>query len=122
VLRKTVSKRRRSELSELNDELRRRRHLPIPEQARWLRKVAQGHLNYYAVPGNLEAVSDFIYELRRLWMIALVRRSQKTRMSWTKFSRLAARWPPGDCPEFATCTHTRTSALLSPTQGRSPVP
>jgi len=28
----------------------------------------------------------------------------------------------GDCPEFATCTHTRTSALLSPTQGRSPVP
>src|SRR5215471_7893878 len=58
------------------------------------RKVAQGHLNYHAVPGNLEAVSDFIYELRRLWMKALRRRSQKTRMSWTRFSRLAAGWLP----------------------------
>ena len=92
--RKTVSKRRRSKLSKLNDELKRRRHLPIPEQVRWLKSVAQGHLNYYAVPGNLEAVSDFIYELRRLWMKALRRRSQKTRMSWTRFSRLAAGWLP----------------------------
>jgi RNA-directed DNA polymerase len=32
VLRKTVSKRRRSKLREFNDELKRRRHLPIPEQ------------------------------------------------------------------------------------------
>src|SRR5262249_6177719 len=76
------------------DELKRRRHLPIPEQGKWLRSVAQGHLNYYAVPGNLEAVSDFIYELRRLWMKALRRRSQKTRMSWTRYSRLAAGWLP----------------------------
>jgi RNA-directed DNA polymerase len=90
VLRKTVSKRRRSKLPEFKDELKRRRHLAILEQGRWLRSVAQGHLNYYAVPGNLGAVSDFIYELRRLWMKALQRRSQKTRMTWPRFSRLAA--------------------------------
>jgi len=94
VQRKTVSKRRRSRLSELNDELKRRRHLPIPEQGRWVRSVAQGHLNYYAVPGNLKAVSSFIYELRRRWMRALQRRSQKTRITWTRYSRLAAGWLP----------------------------
>jgi RNA-directed DNA polymerase len=94
VLRKTVSKRRRSKLPEFKDELKRRRHLAILEQGRWLRSVAQGHLNYYAVPGNLGAVSDFIYELRRLWMKALQRRSQKTRMTWPRFSRLAAGWLP----------------------------
>jgi RNA-directed DNA polymerase len=94
VLRKTVLKRRRTKLRELYDELKRRRHLPIPEQGRWLRSVAQGHLNYYAVPGNLKAVSSFIYQLRRLWMKALQRRSQKTRMSWPRYSRLAAGWLP----------------------------
>ena len=94
VQRKTISKRRRSKLRELNDELKQRRHLPIPELGKWVRSVAQGHLNYYAVPGNLEAVSDFIYELRRLWMRALQRRSQKTRMTWPRFSRLAAGWLP----------------------------
>jgi RNA-directed DNA polymerase len=94
VLRKTFSKRRRNKLRELNDELKRRRHLPIPEQGRWLRSVVQGHLNYYAVPGNLEAVSDFRHELRRLWQTALRRRSQKTRVTWPRFSRLAAGWLP----------------------------
>jgi group II intron reverse transcriptase/maturase len=94
VLRKTVSKRRRNKLRELKQELMRRRHLPVPEQGKWLRSVVQGHLNYYAVPGNLEAVSDFIYELKRLWQRALSRRSQKTRMTWPRFSRLAAPWLP----------------------------
>ena len=60
VLRKTISKRRRDKLRELNQELKRHRHLSIPAQGRWLRSVAQGHLNYYGVPGNLEAVADFI--------------------------------------------------------------
>ena len=32
VLRKTVSERRRTKLREFNDELKQRRHLPIPEQ------------------------------------------------------------------------------------------
>jgi RNA-directed DNA polymerase len=58
VVRITISKRRRNKLRELNQELKRRRRLPIPEQGKWLRSVAQGHLNYYAVPGNLRAVTN----------------------------------------------------------------
>ena len=94
VQRKTDSQRRRIKLRELSDELKRRRHLPIPEQGRWLRSVAQGHLNYYAVPGNLKAVSNFNYELKRRWRKALRRRSQKTRMTWARCDRLAAVWLP----------------------------
>ncbi len=56
--------------------------------------VMLGHLRYYAVPGNLEAVSDFIDHLMRLWQRALRRRSQKTRMTWPRFTRLAAGWLP----------------------------
>ena len=37
-------------------ELKRRRHLPVPEQGRWLASVVRGHLAYYAVPGNSDAV------------------------------------------------------------------
>jgi len=94
VLRITISKRRRSKLHELNQELKRRRHLPLPEQGKWLRSVVQGHLGYYAVPGNLKAVSNFVEELKRLWLMALRRRSQKARMKWDKFAPLAARWTP----------------------------
>jgi group II intron reverse transcriptase/maturase len=94
VTRITVSKRRRNKLRELNAELKKRRHLPIPEQGQWLRSVVQGHLGYYAVPGNLKAVGNFVHELRRLWLMALRRRSQKSRMTWGRFTRLAARWMP----------------------------
>jgi hypothetical protein len=50
--RKTISKRMRAKLGEVNDQLKRRRHQPIPEQGRWLGSVVRGHLAYYAVPGN----------------------------------------------------------------------
>ncbi len=66
---------------ELNQELKRRRHLPIPEQGRWPRGVVLGHLAYYAVPGNLKGVPSFPQEGERLWLMALRRRSQKTRMA-----------------------------------------
>src|SRR5437016_3879561 len=59
VKRKTIPKRMRAKLAEVNDQLKRRRHLPIPEQGRWLARVVRGHLAYYAVPGNTDAVAAF---------------------------------------------------------------
>ncbi len=94
VVRFTISKRRRNKLRELNQELKRRRHLPIREQGKWLRSVVQGHLNYYAVPGNLKAVTSFVRELSRMWLMALRRRSQKARMTWDRFAQLLSRWMP----------------------------
>ena len=94
MTRITVSKRSRNKLRELNVELKRRRHLPVPEQAQWLRSVVEGHLRYYAVPGNLRAVTSFVHELKRLWLKALQRRSQRTQMTGDRFKRLTARWIP----------------------------
>ena len=90
----TEKKRLRAKLRAVKDELKRRRHLPIPEQGRWLERVARGHYRYYAVPGNIKAVRLFRHQLRRHWYKALRRRSQRTSLDWERMDRLADRWLP----------------------------
>ncbi len=115
--RKTISKRMRAKLAEVKDQLKRRRHQPIPEQGRWLASVVRGHLAYYAVPGNTDAVAAFRTQATRHWYKALRRRSQRTRLSWTRMNRLATRWIPP-----ARVTHPYPNVRFDArTRGRSPV-
>ena len=90
----TVKKRMRAKLREIKDQLKRRRHQPIPMQGKWLRSVVQGHLAYYAVPGNTDAVAAFRTQLSRLWFKALRRRSQRNRLNWERMNRLTIKWLP----------------------------
>jgi RNA-directed DNA polymerase len=90
----TVSKRLRAKLKQVKGQLKRRRHLPIPDQGRWLASVVRGHLAYYAVPGNFRAVSAFRIQVSRHWLWALRRRSQRHRLNWERMNRLVARWLP----------------------------
>jgi RNA-directed DNA polymerase len=90
----TDSKRMRAKLREVKTELRQRRHLPIPEQGRWLASVLRGHCNYYAVPDNSAALRAFRNQIIRHWLMALRRRSQRTTMTWARMFRLADRWLP----------------------------
>jgi RNA-directed DNA polymerase len=90
----TDAKRLRAKLHKLKAEVRRRMHLPIPEQGLWLGQVVRGHLNYYAVPGNIHAVATFRDQATRHWYQALRRRSQRSRLNWERMHRLAARWLP----------------------------
>jgi len=90
----TISKRMRAKLHEVRDQLHRGRHLPIPEQGRWLASVVRGHLNYYAVPGNIQAVRAFRDQVIRHWLRALRRRSQRHRLNWERINRLVLRWLP----------------------------
>ncbi|MGH9087315.1 MAG: reverse transcriptase domain-containing protein [Acidimicrobiales bacterium] len=92
--RKTISKRMRAKLAEVKDQLRRRRHYPIPEQGAWLGSVVRGHLAYYAVPGNTDAVVAFRTQVIRHWFKALNRRSQRSRTNWQRMKRLVVRWIP----------------------------
>jgi len=94
VKRITIAKRMRAKLREINVELKRRRYRPVPEQGAWLRSVVQGHLVYYAVPGNTDAVKEFRTQVARHWRMALRRRSQKTRLTWERMNRLARKWLP----------------------------
>jgi hypothetical protein len=115
--RVTIAKRMRAKLVEIKHGLRRRMHLPIPEQARWLASVVRGHYAYYAVPGNSQALGVFRRQAVWHWIRALRRRSQRTRMTWKRMSRLAAEWLP-----YARIVHPwpnqRFDARI---QGRSPV-
>jgi len=90
----TISKRVRAKLKLVKDQLMRRRHLPIPEQARWLASVVRGHFAYYAVPGNARAINSFRIQVSRHWLRALRRRSQRHRLNWERMDRLVARWLP----------------------------
>ena len=92
--RLTIGKRMKAKLVEVYRQLKRRRHLPVPEQGKWLASVLRGHLAYYAVPGNIHAVDAFRYQLIRRWFKALRRRSQRHRLNWERMVRLAQRWLP----------------------------
>ena len=117
VRRITVSKRMRAKLAEVKDQLRQRRHQPVPEQGRWLGSVVRGHCAYYAVPGNRKAVASFRTQVTKLWHEALERRSQRTRISWVRMDRLATRWLPP-----ARVMHPFPDVRFNVrTQGRSPV-
>ena len=94
VRRITISKRMRAKLKAVSDQLKRRMHQPIPDQGRWLASVVRGHMAYYAVPGNASAVNAFRTQVTGRWYKALRRRSQKTRINWTRMNRIATRWLP----------------------------
>jgi RNA-directed DNA polymerase len=94
VKRITIKERMRAKLQEVKSELRRRMHLPIPEVGRWLGGVVRGHLAYFAVPGNSDALVAFVDQVKRLWLRALRRRSQKANLTWERMSRLAKIWLP----------------------------
>jgi len=113
----TVAKRMRAKLREVNDQLKRRRHQPIPEQGRWLASMVRGHLAYYAVPGNTDAVAAFRTQATRHWYKALRRRSQRTRVNWERMNRYTTRWLPP-----ARVMHPFPDARFdAKTRGRSPV-
>jgi group II intron reverse transcriptase/maturase len=92
--RSTVGKRVRAKLKEVKDRLKRSLHRPVPEVGRWLESVVRGHLAYYAVPGNIKVVAAFVDQIKRYWLRALQRRSQRTRATWERMRRLADRWLP----------------------------
>src|ERR1700686_1103876 len=102
VLRQTMRQRLQAKLSEVKAELRRRMHDPIPEVGKWLRSVVGGHVRYYGVPMNNQALHLFRFQVGRHWHRALARRSQTGRIHWDRMQRLIDRWlpPPRVCHPY----------------------
>ena len=84
----------RAKMREVKAELMRRRHQHVPVQGKWLARGVKGHANYYAVPTNIFAVAAFRREAIKLWHRALLRRSQKSRLPWSRMARYRDRWIP----------------------------
>ncbi|CAG22172.1 hypothetical protein PBPRB0299 [Photobacterium profundum SS9] len=92
--RKTMHKRQVSHLKRIKLELHKRLHDKPWETGRWLRRVVQGHINYYGVPFNSYRIDQFVKEIKRLWLKSLRRRSQRHRMTWERFKYYIEYWLP----------------------------
>jgi RNA-directed DNA polymerase len=94
VMRQTIRKRQQAKLNSVKAELRQRMHAPIQDTGKWLRSVVNGHIRYYGVPMNTQALSKFRFKVGWLWHRALSRRSQNGRVPWDRMRRLINRWLP----------------------------
>ena len=111
--RKPVAKRVRRTLKAVKAALRKRMHEKPVTTGTWLGQVLRGWLGYYAVPASYPALRRFARVLKRLWLRALRRRSQRDRFSWERLDALCGRqWPrvsilhPWPAQRFAV-THSR---------------
>jgi group II intron reverse transcriptase/maturase len=93
LVRRTSRKKRNAKLGALREQMRRRKHEPVPVQHRWLLSVLRGHGAYYGVPGNARALSSFAYQVRQAWHRQLQRRSQRARWTAEKRRRFDASFP-----------------------------
>jgi group II intron reverse transcriptase/maturase len=94
VLRQTMRTRWQAKLKQVKAELLRRMHASVAELGAYLRSVVAGHNRYYGVPLNSRSIGSFRLAIGRIWKWVLERRSQRTRVSWARMSRLIARWLP----------------------------
>jgi RNA-directed DNA polymerase len=94
VLRKTIRKRLLAKLKQVREVLRGRMHQPLAEVGKWLRRVVQGYFNYHAVPGNIASLRNFRFEVSKLWLRVIRRRSQRSRITRELMDQFVAQWLP----------------------------
>ena len=86
--RYTNAKKLTAKLKEIRHELMKRRTEDVYEIGKWLKRVVQGHNNYYGVPGNSAALNQFRTEICRTWLRALRRRGQRHPINWQRLTKL----------------------------------
>ena len=115
--RKPVAKRMRAKLREIKEQLMAIRHEGTERQGRWLCQVLRGWMAYYAVPMSGSAISAFRHHMIERWHGALMRRSQRRRLTWTRMKKIADRHLP-----FPRILHPwPEKRFLVTIQGGSPV-
>jgi RNA-directed DNA polymerase len=117
--RRTSRKKRKAKLAGLREQMRRRRHQPVPVQHAWLSSVLRGHYQYYGVPTNTPALRSFRERVRHGWHTQLQRRSQRARWGDAQHKAFAKRFPlplPKIHHPWPSLSHARPS-----TRGGSPV-
>ncbi len=121
--RKPVARRMSRTLKRIKEALRRRMHCKSKETARWLGKVLDGWLNYYAVPNSYRYLDRFTIRLKRLWLRTLRLRSQKDRTTWADITALTkTHWPKLEIRHPWPDQRFAVSAMRGGTQGRSRMP
>jgi RNA-directed DNA polymerase len=117
VRRKTIAKRLRKKLQEVQATLRMRMPWPIPRQGAWLKSVLLGPYRSYGVPRNGSLRTVFHETVMRYWCRTLRRRSQRHRLTWQRIYALAEQW----LPKPPILHPYPAQRLRVTTRGRSPV-
>jgi len=65
VLRQTIRKRLQTKLNAVKAELQRRMHDPSPTRASGCKRLVRGHIRYYGVPRNHNALWIFRFQVGR---------------------------------------------------------
>jgi group II intron reverse transcriptase/maturase len=93
IKRKTAKKRLRRALKHIWTWCRKQRHLPFEEQYRILCAKLRGHIQYYGIRGNVDALQAVVFQTQRAWRFWLNRRTHKKGMLWERFETLQPYFP-----------------------------
>jgi group II intron reverse transcriptase/maturase len=95
VMQRTAKDRFGRALRRLREWCRWHRHDPLETQHLTLSKKLRGHYAYYGITSNFDRIAGFFFMARRIWRVALARRSQQ-RLPWRTMQKLLERFPlPG---------------------------
>lgn len=72
---------------------RSHRHEKVKDQHAALKRRIDGHYNYFAVNGNVACLRHVHETCKAVWRKWLGRRSQRSRMNWTRFTDLLRVFP-----------------------------
>src|SRR5260221_536559 len=84
----------KTKLNAVKSELDCGMHEPIPEQGKWLQAVVRGHIRYYGVPRNQNALWIFRFQVGRLCHRAVSGPSPQCRVLWYGMRRHITRGLP----------------------------
>jgi group II intron reverse transcriptase/maturase len=93
VKRKTEAGRFTRALKKVAEWCRRNRHEPLKDQQRVLAQKLRGHYAYYGITGNGRSLSNFLYEVKRVWRKWLMRRTRGHYIRWERFIDILRRYP-----------------------------
>lgn len=92
---KTSAERMRSKLKKLTQWIKEKRNsYRLMDLWKRYRIALQGHIRYYGVSFNVEAIRDFIHASERIMFKWLNRRSQKRSFNWEQFRLFLRQFPP----------------------------
>lgn len=91
---RTMAKRFRRSLRNVNEWCRRNRHRPLPEQQQHLARMLAGHYQYYGRRTNMPRLKEYFTAVKQIWGNWLRRRSERCTLTWKRFYKgLLARLP-----------------------------
>jgi group II intron reverse transcriptase/maturase len=88
ITRRTSRKKLRNTLQSFTQWCRQNRNLRLGVLFAKLNRKLRGYYNYYAITGNFEGIREFYYNVKRILLKWLNRRSQRRSYNWAAFVQL----------------------------------